>query len=74
MKYYTASAEDLKEPKWGGESFEPKWRGLSSDLDKLVMMYWYDLMTFEEMAENAGTHWWTIKELFKQYDVPRMTI
>lgn len=37
-------------------------------------MYWGDLLTFEEIAEKTNHHWWHIKELFKAYKVPRMTL
>jgi hypothetical protein len=37
-------------------------------------MYWGDLKTFEEIADDIGENWWTIKELFNQFNVPRMTV
>ena len=43
-------------------------------LDELVLMYWGDLLTFEEIGQAIGEHYWHIKHLFKQYDVPRMSV
>lgn len=44
-----------------------------AELDKLVMMYWYDLLSFEEIAKKVGQDPWVIKGLFKQYNIPKMT-
>ena len=61
-------------PRWGGEGFRYQWEELVPELDKLVMMYWGELLSFEEIAQATGKNWWTIKELFKAYQVPRMTL
>ncbi|WP_157729507.1 hypothetical protein [Tumebacillus algifaecis] len=47
----------MPEIRWGGDDFCYfcyKWEDLVPDLDKLVLMYWGDLLTFEAIGEMTG--------------------
>lgn len=72
--FYVSETLSLTEPNWRGEDFEPKWTEIEDKLDELVSLYWDKLLTFEEIEKKTGIEWWTVKELFKQKDIKRMSL
>lgn len=51
-----------------------EWYKLQDQLDYFVQLYHEELLTFEEMEKVSGAKWWTIKQLFKNNSVERLSV
>lgn len=74
MGFYVSETKTLPKIERNENEHTEKWRRLEPKIDEMKVLYYENLVSFDDIAKTFECNWWDIKTLFRKYNLTTLSL